>query len=191
MSTKDKIVDTVIELLKQNVKYEEISMTMVAEKVGIGKSTIYDYFNTKSELLIVSVYKYINILEQDLLSFNLNEYNFHDAFIEQLNKFLNNNITPDFALAFITDNKTLFTDDLNKVGLYLNNIQKKISNRFIDIFQKGIEEKIIKINNTENIEYLLNSMILGAIAVKCKLNQENKDINIFESLYDAIVKILN
>lgn len=191
MSTKDKIVDTVIELLKQNVKYEEISMTMVAEKVGIGKSTIYDYFNTKSELLIVSVYKYINILEQDLLSFNLNEYNFHDAFIEQLNKFLNNNITPDFALAFITDNKTLFTDDLNKVGLYLNNIQNKISNRFIDIFQKGIEEKIIKINNTENIEYLLNSMILGAIAVKCKLNQENKDINIFESLYDAIVKILN
>lgn len=191
MSTKDKIVDTVIELLKQNVKYEEISMTMVAEKVGIGKSTIYDYFNTKSELLIVSVHKYINILEQDLLSFNLNEYNFHDAFIEQLNKFLNNNITPDFALAFITDNKTLFTDDLNKVGLYLNNIQNKISNRFIDIFQKGIEEKIIKINNTENIEYLLNSMILGAIAVKCKLNQENKDINIFESLYDAIVKILN
>ena len=69
MSTKDKIVDTVIELLQQNVKYEEISMTMVAEKVGIGKSTIYDYFNTKSELLIVSVYKYINILEQDLLSF--------------------------------------------------------------------------------------------------------------------------
>lgn len=191
MSTKDKIVDTVIELLKQNVKYEEISMTMVAEKVGIGKSTIYDYFNTKSELLIVSVYKYINILEQDLLDFNLNEYNFHDAFIEQLNKFLNNNITPDFALAFITDNKTLFTDDLNKVGLYLNNIQNKISNRFIDIFQKGIEEKIIKINNTENIEYLLNSMILGAIAVKCKLNKENKDINIFESLYDAIVKILN
>ena len=191
MSTKDKIVDTVIELLQQNVKYEEISMTMVAEKVGIGKSTIYDYFNTKSELLIVSVYKYINILEQDLLDFNLNEYNFHDAFIEQLNKFLNNNITPDFALAFITDNKTLFTDDLNKVGLYLNNIQNKISNRFIDIFQKGIEEKIIKINNTENIEYLLNSMILGAIAVKCKLNQENKDINIFESLYDAIVKILN
>lgn len=191
MSTKDKIVDTVIELLKQNVKYEEISMTMVAEKVGIGKSTIYDYFNTKSELLIVSVYKYINILEQDLLDFNLNEYNFHDAFIEQLNKFLNNNITPDFALAFITDNKTLFTDDLNKVGLYLNNIQNKISNRFIDIYQKGIEEKIIKINNTENIEYLLNSMILGAIAVKCKLNQENKDINIFESLYDAIVKILN
>lgn len=191
MSTKDKIVDTVIELLKQNIKYEEISMTMVAEKVGIGKSTIYDYFNTKSELLIVSVYKYINILEQDLLDFNLNEYNFHDAFIEQLNKFLNNNITPDFALAFITDNKTLFTDDLNKVGLYLNNIQKKISNRFIDIFQKGIEEEIIKINNTENIEYLLNSMILGAIAVKCKLNQENKDINIFESLYDAIVKILN
>ena len=146
MSTKDKIVDTVIELLKQNIKYEEISMTMVAEKVGIGKSTIYDYFNTKSELLIVSVYKYINILEQDLLDFNLNEYNFHDAFIEQLNKFLNNNITPDFALAFITDNKTLFTDDLNKVGLYLNNIQNKISNRFIDIFQKGIEEKIIKIN---------------------------------------------
>lgn len=191
MSTKDKIVDTVIELLKQNVKYEEISMTMVAEKVGIGKSTIYDYFNTKSELLIVSVYKYINILEQDLLDFDLNEYNFHDAFIEQLNKFLNNNITPDFALAFITDNKTLFTDDLNKVGLYLNNIQNKISNRFIDIFQKGIEEKIIKINNTENIEYLLNSMILGTIAVKCKLNQENKDINIFESLYDAIVKILN
>ena len=191
MSTKDKIVDTVIELLKQNVKYEEISMTMVAEKVGIGKSTIYDYFNTKSELLIVSVYKYINILEQDLLDFNLNEYNFHDAFIEQLNKFLNNNITPDFALAFITDNKTLFTDDLNKVGLYLNNIQNKISNRFIDIFQKGIEEKIIKINNTENIEYLLNSMILGAVAVKCKLNQEKKDINIFESLYDAIVKILN
>lgn len=191
MSTKDKIVDTIIELLKQNVKYEEISMTMVAEKVGIGKSTIYDYFNTKSELLIVSVYKYINILEQDLLDFDLNEYNFHDAFIEQLNKFLNNNITPDFALAFITDNKTLFTDDLNKVGLYLNNIQNKISNRFIDIFKKGIEEKIIKINNTENIEYLLNSMILGAIAVKCKLNQENKDINIFESLYDAIVKILN
>ena len=191
MSTKDKIVDTVIELLQQNVKYEEISMTMVAEKVGIGKSTIYDYFNTKSELLIVSVYKYIKILEQNLLDFDLNEYNFHDAFIEQLNKFLNNNITPDFALAFITDHKTLFTDDLNKVGLYLNNIQNKISNRFIDIFQKGIEEKIIKINNTENIEYLLNSMILGAIAVKCRLNQENKDINIFESLYDAIVKILN
>lgn len=191
MSTKDRIVDKVIELLQQNVKYEEISMTMVADKVGIGKSTIYDYFNTKSELLIASVYKYMILLEEKLLDFDLNDYNFHDAFIKQLNNFLNNNITPEFALAFITDQKTLFTDDLNKVDIYLQNIQNKITNRFKEIFIKGIEEKIITINETENITYLLNSMILGAVVVQYRIKQEDENINIFESLYNAIVKIFN
>lgn len=191
MSTKEKIVQTVIEMLRQNVKYEEISMTMVAEKVGIGKSTIYDYFKTKSELLIVAVYQYMNLISHELFDFDINNYNFHDALIKQLQCFLNNNITPDFALAFITDNKTLFTNEINKVEHYLLNLQNKITKRFEDIIKKGIEEQIIYINNNQNIVYVLNSIIFGAIAVQCRLNKSDKKVDIFESIYEAIVKLLN
>lgn len=190
MATKEKIVENVIELLRQNVKYEDISMTMLADKVGIGKSTIYDYFKTKSELLQVSVYQYMNLISNELFNFDLKDYNFHDALIKQLENFLNNNIAPDFALAFITDNKTLFTEDFNKVEEYLMNLQNMIIGRFEQIFQKGIEEKIIYINNT-NLVFVINSIIIGSIAVQCRMNQINKDIYIFEDIYQAIVKILN
>ena len=51
-TTKEKIIDTVTQLLSNNVGFDEISMSSLAMEVGIGKSTIYEYFTSKVELFI-------------------------------------------------------------------------------------------------------------------------------------------
>ena len=36
----------------KNIGFDEISMSSLAVEVGIGKSTIYDYFTSKIDLLL-------------------------------------------------------------------------------------------------------------------------------------------
>lgn len=190
MNTKEKIVTTVVEMLKQNVKYEDISMALVAEKVGIGKSTIYEYFNSKSELLLYCTEKLVDQLVHDLFDFDLNQYTFHDALIKQLQCFLKYNISPYYAVPFITENKTLFTDEFDKVEEFLIELQNKISGRFSLIFKKGIEENIIKHIDNKYVFYVLNSIIFSSVAIHTYL-KENEKAEFFETVFEVIVKVLN
>ena len=48
--TKDKILDCTIEMLKAG-DMDTLSMSKIAAKAEIGKSTIYEYFPSKEELV--------------------------------------------------------------------------------------------------------------------------------------------
>lgn len=56
---RELILDTVIEMIKEG-KADTISMSKIANRANIGKSTIYEYFETKEELMSLALKKLIN-----------------------------------------------------------------------------------------------------------------------------------
>lgn len=58
-SNRDKILDSTIELLKEN-GYENVSMRDIASKTGIKASSIYKHFKNKESVLdeVVSIFKH-------------------------------------------------------------------------------------------------------------------------------------
>ncbi len=65
--TKNKILDCTIEMLKSG-DMDTLSMSKIATKAEIGKSTIYEYFSSKEELVKSALKREIDISLEDFLS---------------------------------------------------------------------------------------------------------------------------
>ena len=65
--TKNKILDCTIEMLKAG-DIDTISMSKIASSANIGKSTIYEYFSSKEELVKEALKRVIDIALEDFLS---------------------------------------------------------------------------------------------------------------------------
>lgn len=58
--TKETIYDEVLMMLNARVDYKSITLAEVARRCEIGKSTIYEYFSSKDEMIFNSMLYYLN-----------------------------------------------------------------------------------------------------------------------------------
>lgn len=58
--TKETIYDEVLMMLNARVDYKSITLAEVARRCEIGKSTIYEYFASKDEMIFNSMLYYLN-----------------------------------------------------------------------------------------------------------------------------------
>ncbi|MBE0700534.1 MAG: TetR family transcriptional regulator, partial [Acholeplasmataceae bacterium] len=86
-STKDKILGVVIEYIKNDTSYEKITLSKVAKSANIGKSTVYEYFGSKDEL-IEETCRFLLMHYQAILFGTLEAATFEAAFREQIKKIL-------------------------------------------------------------------------------------------------------
>ena len=59
MNRKDEILEAVINVFQQEGFSTDLKLSQIAEKVNIGKSTIYEYFKTKDEIYKEAILKII------------------------------------------------------------------------------------------------------------------------------------
>lgn len=57
---KEEIYEEVLTMLNDRVDYKSITLAEVAKRCGMGKSTIYEYFASKDELVFNSIIFYLN-----------------------------------------------------------------------------------------------------------------------------------
>ena len=60
MSRKDEILDAVIEIFQNRGIQANFTISELARNVDIGKSTIYEYFTTKEEIITEAIFKVID-----------------------------------------------------------------------------------------------------------------------------------
>ena len=63
---KKEIIDATLKLFSQK-GYEATSMSQIAELAGIGKGTIYEYFESKEELILNAVKSWVEIMESEVV----------------------------------------------------------------------------------------------------------------------------
>ncbi len=190
MSTKEKIIDIVVEMLKNNISYDNISMNKVAEKAGIGKSTIYEYFDSKNDLLAIATEELANTIISGTKQFDISKYDFHEAFVKQISLLLGLKIYRNFAFNFFQINHDYLNDKKEMVQNCLIMLSEDLKIRFMTIFTKGILNNIIKENLFNQNSLMLKNIIIGTL-ISCDEHQEVSNEMIAEKLYNAIVKILN
>lgn len=52
---KERILDALLELMKENHSLSAITVSLIAERAGIGKGTVYEYFSSKEEIFIETI----------------------------------------------------------------------------------------------------------------------------------------
>lgn len=197
MTRKDEILDALIIIFRKQGIGRDFTMAQLAKEVNIGKSTIYEYFKTKDEVLQQAIFRVIDESVKMIKEREVVDGNFEELFKTELetlfniaynSRFLFNLISPTFKKQM----KSAHRDEMSKKVSGISDFYKQ---RFMSIFLKGIAEgKLDPLLLKEN-SLVVTSMITGSIVSLANSNipiAENLDVKEYiEKLYNAIIKISN
>jgi AcrR family transcriptional regulator len=130
-TTKEKILDAVISYIKQPLDLNQVSISDIAKKAEIGKSTIYEYFDNKSALIEETYLHLLKNYEKTLMQ-DIASLEFESALKKQLTWILN----------VIEDAKNIMEVimrgqidigfvKLNACSKKIEQVQRNMENRFI------------------------------------------------------------
>jgi AcrR family transcriptional regulator len=190
VSTKDKILDSVISYIEEESSLEYISVSQIAQRAGFGKSTVYDYFDNK-EALIEEAYiylldKYQKILLSDI---PLNHYQ------ESMKALLRNILDVIKNAKLIMD--AIFNSDkgaglfhFNQCSDKIKTIQIKMEEKFRVIAEMGIKEGVTTVQDNPYIGHVIQAIISGLMFqyVHQKLVIEEEDL--IQLIYQEITRIM-
>lgn len=194
MSRKNEILNAVIETLKTKSFTGDFTLSSVAKEANIGKSTIYEYFSNKDQLLKAALFKFVESTIEDVtIDLNVDELSFEELFKTQMKKLLEtansariliDSFRPRFQESFSEESRIEMKEVMLKV-------RKQIEERFASYFQKGMQEGILQPQQTIENMFTIPSMTIGSIIMYTDpMSKTNIDV-IVDSLYKAIIKLCN
>lgn len=192
------IFDAVIELIVDGMDINSMKVIDISNKAGIGKGTVYEYFDTKEEVITQAMFyhlhKRIDVLNKDIdncKSFKNMIY----TTLYWLDENMDFYFVAKWALGIIFENCEInksFKEDEKVNGChencktYLNDIYKKI-------FSKGVEEGTIGKDISKEIASMdIASLFIGYVIYQAKNGKCNSDILSFykDHLYKNVCVIL-
>lgn len=190
MQTKDKIIETMIDFIKEDIDISQVSISVIAKKVEIGKSTVYEYFSNKDEL-VFDTYMFMFNYYENLLTQPLKSTHFKDAFIEQVKMILD----------AMKDAKNIIETIMNKhnqinypnqstLDQKLDEIKLRMEERFLSIFKLGVEQQVIappfKQDKTRGyvIQALINGLLFQYINDQTDLSEDE----LLNLIYSEVIK---
>ena len=190
MQTKDRIIETMIDFIKEDKDIAQISLSEIAKKAEIGKSTVYEYFSNKDEL-VYDTYMYMFNYYEKLLFRPLEKDLFKDAFIEQVKRMLDS----------MRDAKHIIETILNKhhqmnypnqesFDKKLEEIKSKMEERFIYIFKMGVDQGDLKppFKQDKTRGYVIQALISGLLFQYVNEQVELDETGILDLIYLEVIK---
>lgn len=190
-NTKDRILDSVISYIKEEPNLTQVSMSQIAERAGIGKSTVYDYFKTK-DAMIEETYLYLLEKYQKILLKDIELTTFKETMVIQLSWILE--VVEDAKIimeAIMSSQNELVIFNYNHCSIRIEVIQKKMESRFSEIFQLGIQENIIKPNTNPYTSNIIQALISGLMFQYIDDRIDISRMDLIDLIYQELVKILN
>ena len=191
---REKILNTVLSFLSHSDREDSLTISNVANALDMGKSTIYEYFNSK-DAMIQSAFELMlqknreAILDDD----ELRNLTFKKAFRNHMNRILdlaqNNVFIKDFShhpdiLKLPEDTKQAMFKSIQEHNVYLEEALRKI-------FEKGKAEGVLEKDVEQTRFRTIEAMIFGfIIAMTTPFTLWDKDTQI-EDLQRSIVTLFN
>lgn len=190
MQTKDRIIEAMIDFIKEDKDISHISLAEIAKRAEIGKSTVYEYFSNKDEL-VCDTYMYMFDHYEKVLFKPLSETTFKAAFMEQVKRILDS----------MKDAKHIVETILNKhhqinypnqesFDIKLDEIKTKMEERFINIFRLGIEEKALPMpfNQNKTRGYVIQALISGLLFQYINEQTDLDEHELLDLIFDEVTK---
>ena len=194
MNRKDEILGAVISKIQEEGFSTDLTISQIAKKVDIGKSTIYEYFKTKDDIFKEALLKISSDSINAIISVdNIESMSFEEAFKVQFKKILEVSyksrlIYQVFSKDFIHRMPSSIKEDLKQ---RISGTRETIENRFMMIFIKGTEEGLLRKNINPSKSLVFSSLIVGAIFRYSNSTVEISLDNFVDEIYKTIVKLGN
>jgi len=193
---KELIYDEVLSMLNDRVDYKSITLSEVARRCDMGKSTIYEYFKSKDEMVFNSIIFYLNKMIKffsssfQISTFRTSLKTFMKAVIITMkaNYWM---VMPwtftDFYAPFLSE------EDADIITNTLQKCREVIYSLFIEICEKGEDEGTLFEYSDSALNFAFNGVI-GSLSeeVDSKFDLESQDsIDFINDLCSGVVKQLN
>ncbi len=198
MSRKDEILEALIDIFKTEGMSSDFTMSQLAQKVNIGKSTLYEYFKTKNEIITEAIFKVLNTSIEGIFSRQIKEdATFEETYKGELQYLFELGTSSRFLVSIITPQVTKDLPDECRLDIRtrLQMVGSHYQKRFADIFQLGVEEGVISGENILVNGTMISSLVIGSLIRMT--NAHVDDINqipiqdYVNAVYVASLKIAN
>lgn len=192
MSTKDKIIDVLVSNIKAGKNLQELSLSQIANEALIGKSTVYEYFKSKEEM-ISSTYVYLLEQYECILLKPLVAQTFEKAFMEQLSNILvvmrDAKQIMDAIMNLNYQNLPLITQEHKELMI---KIQNNMSDRFEAIISIGVKEGLIDLKQIKPTSKVVVQALIQGILLQF-INQETDltEASVCELILVQTLKAIN
>lgn len=190
LQTKDRIIEVVINYIKQNVDVSQVSLSEIAKHADIGKSTVYEYFENKEQLICDTYFYMLNEYEKILFK-PLEQQNFKAAFIEQIQRILNAmKDAKNLVETIFSQQKHISYMNDEVIDQKLIEIKNKMEERFLDIFTLGVKQNILKsdIEYQKTRGYVIQALITGLLFQFINDQMDLDETSLLELIYVEVLK---
>lgn len=160
--TKETIYDEVLMMLNARVDYKSITLAEVARRCEIGKSTIYEYFASKDEMIFNSMLYYLNrMIRFFSQGFKITTYRASlKTFIKAVMITMKANFWMVMPWTFLDNYGVYFTEeDEQTLSNLLYKSQELILTLFTSICKLGEQEGTLFKLSEFNINFAYNGII--------------------------------
>jgi len=193
---KELIYEEVLAMLNDRVDYKSITLSEVAKRCGMGKSTLYEYFASKDEMVFNSIIFYLNRMVKFFSAgFKITTFRASlKTFIKAVIITMKANFWMVMPWTFL-DNYAPFLneEDADTITEMLYKCKEVILSLFTSICEKGEEEDILFKIDDIDINFAYNG-IIGSLSeeVDSEFDFEDEDSKLFiDDLCSCVVKQLN
>jgi AcrR family transcriptional regulator len=169
--------------------YEETSINMIVEHLGVAKGTFYHYFKSKEEILGAILEEYLERFAQQIrLLASDKKVNPSKKLEFVLKSVLKSNEEPKHLTAHVEDNKSAKLHQMMEDKFY-----EKFKPIFLSILQQGIEEGIFKSSYPEELTEVLLIGVRGYMHIHLPgfsdLEYAKAKLMVIEELFNKVLDI--
>jgi AcrR family transcriptional regulator len=192
LTTKDRILSVLVDHIKTGTNLSNLSLSQIAAEAEIGKSTVYEYFSSKDEL-IGETFRFLLEKYDCILSAELEQKTFKLAFIEQIERILFiMKDAKDIMDAIMNNSKITYPNIQKNLESEMKDIQDKMNQRFEHIILMGVSENIIEMRPpkpyTKNV---IQALISGLLFQYVNGEIQIGETELCELIYDYTLEVLN
>ena len=190
MTAKEKLLNTLVSYIKNGVDLQSIALSKIAQDAEIGKSTVYEYFESK-EQMIVETYRFLLKHYESILLQDIQAMDFKGALFEELSH----------TLIVLKDARSLM-EAIMKVPYHeirldqalkdeINAIQKAMEQRFANIMYLGAVEGVFPYRETrKETPYVIRALITGLMFQYINGEMDYTEDELLELIYQEIVRVI-
>ena len=194
MNRKEQIIEAVIKKFQEEGFSTDLTITEIAKSVDIGKSTVYEYFKSKDDVIKEALLKMSDNNTDRIINIdNIENMKFEEAFKAQLDILFH--IASESRIMFEVFSKD-FKNQLppaiqGELMVKMHEVKELIEQRFILIMLKGVNEGLISMNQDPLSVNIMSGLVVGSM-LRYSDSETNLDLNDFvDKVYEAVLKLGN
>lgn len=187
------IIEKCKDLLKNVQSTKDITLLKVAQECNIGKSTIYEYFSTKEELLQETLIYIFNELIDKISTLDFTDLNYQQSFIKLIKFFfVCHQETFNIFIQVIMDKGFEWNIDQAFIENHQHILREAYIKKVQEVILKGRAENLLIIKDYDEYDKMFIEGTLVGNIMNCKnnfKNFENKDY--YLKFFEFFTNVMN